>query len=268
MLASALRYMRTVPSPAFDLNTQKELGGGMNKHQVNVLHIAGDEGERALVVNGVLVDFCPADGAGTHIQDVAAFFANLGQAVGSSFAVVDVERLGLSLDEWTWPEVVARFRRRGLTAQQASDGKPEADLEAIAARIIARHGDDWEDGYTASDADDVLQVINDLIEATGLPGLVMPVWETADAWGPCGSSDLYYVAPDEADKAPSEWRHPSVLSASAAYDLVNGERDPRPFLALLDEIRRGVAESVPMPGFPAVQVAGSEYQGIDARGPW
>ena len=141
-------------------------------------------------------------------------------------------------------------------------------LEAIAARIIARHGDDWEDGYTASGADDVLQALNDLVQAAGLPGLVMLVWETADAWRPCGSSDLFYVTLDEADKALSEWRHPSVISASAAYSLVNGERDQRSFLALLDEIRRGTAEFVSLPGFPAIQVAGSEYQGIDARGPW
>ncbi|MDY7079319.1 MAG: hypothetical protein SXV54_20590 [Chloroflexota bacterium] len=233
----------------------------MNKYQVDVLHIAGDEGERALVVNGVLVDVCPADGAGTRIQDVAAFFANLGKAVGSSVVVVehivDVERLGLSLDDWTWPEVVARFRQQASVAQQAPEGKPKADLETIAARIIARHGDDWEDGYTASGADDVLQVINDLVQAAGLPGLVMLVWETADVWGPCGSSDLFYATLDE-----------RVVSASAAYGLVNGERDPRPFLALLDEIRRGTAEFVSLPGFPAIQVAGSEYQGIDARGAW
>lgn len=233
----------------------------MNEHQVDVLHIAGDEGERALVVNGVLVDVCPADGAGTHIQDIAAFFADLGQAVGSPVVVVehvvDVERLGLSLDDWTWPEVVARFRQQASVAQQAREGKPKADLEAIAARIIARHGDDWEDGYTASDADDVLQAINDLIQAAGLPGLVMLVWETADAWGPCGSSDLFYATLDG-----------RVVSASAAYGLVNGERDQRSFLALLDEIRRGTAEFVSLPGFPAIQVAGSEYQGIDARGAW
>ncbi|MDY7079239.1 MAG: hypothetical protein SXV54_20180 [Chloroflexota bacterium] len=233
----------------------------MNEHQVDILHIAGDESERALVVNGVLVDVCPADGAGTRIQDVAAFFANLGQAVEAPFVVtehvVDVERLGLPVDDWTWPEVVARFREQASADRQAPDDKPEADLEAIAARIIARHGDDWEDGYTASGADDVLQAINDLVQAAGLPGLVMLVWETADAWGPCGSSDLYYVTPDG-----------RILSASAAYSLANGERDPRPFLALLDEIRRGVAEFVSLPGFPAIQVAGSEYQGIDARGPW
>jgi hypothetical protein len=42
-------------------------------------------------------------------------------------------------------------------------------------------------------------------------------------------------------------------------------RDPRPFLALLDEIRRGTAGFVSLPGFPAVQVVGSQYQGIDAR---
>jgi len=233
----------------------------MNEHQVDVLHIAGDEGEQALVANGVLVDVCPADGAGTHVQNVAAFFANLGQAVGSPFVVaehvVDVESLGLSLDDWTWPEVVARFRQRTSAVQQTPDDKPEADLEAIAARIIARHGDDWEDGYTASGADDVLQAINDLIQAAGLPGLVMLVWETADAWGPCGSSDLFYATLDE-----------RVVSASAAYCLVNGERAPRPFLALLDEIRRGTAESTSLPIFPAIQVAGSDYQGIDSRGPW
>jgi len=233
----------------------------MNEHQVDVLHIAGDEGERALVVNGVLVDVCPADGAGTRIQDVEAFFANLGQAVGSSFVVVehvvDVERLGLSVDDWTWPEVVARFREQASVARQSPEGKPEADLEAIAARIIARHGDDWEDGYTASDADDALQAINDLVQAAGLPGLVILVWETADAWGPCDSSDLYYVTPDG-----------RAISAGAAYSLVNGEQDQRSFLALLDEIRRGTAEFVSLPGFPAIQVAGSEYQGIDARGPW
>jgi hypothetical protein len=212
-------------------------------------------------VNGVLVDVCPTDGAGTCIQDVEAFFANLGQAVGSPFVVVehavDVERLGLPLDGWTWPEVVAHFRQQASVVQQTPDDKSEANLEAIAARIIARHGDDWEDGYSASDADAVLQAINDLVKAAGLSGLLMLVWETVDAWGPCGSSDLYYVTPDG-----------SSLSASAAYSLVNGERDPRPFLGLLDEVRRGVAESTSLPGFPAVQVAGSEYQGIDARGPW
>jgi len=233
----------------------------MNKYQVDILHIAGDGGEQALVVNGVLVDVCPADGAGTRIQDVAAFFANLGKAVGSPFVVVehivDIESLELSIDDWTWPEVVARFREQAPAVQQTPDDKPEADLEAIAARIIARHGDDWEDGYTASDADDVLQALNDLIQAAGLPGLVMLVWETADAWGPCGSSDLFYATLDE-----------RVVSASAAYGLVNGERDPRPFLTLLDEIRRGTAEFVSLPGFPAIQVVGSEYQGIDARGAW
>jgi len=233
----------------------------MNEHQVDILHIAGDEGERALVVNGVLVDICPADGAGTSIQDVAAFFARLAKAVGSPVVVVehvvDVECLGLSVDDWTWPEVVARFRQQASVARQSPEGKPKADLEAIAARIIARHGDDWEDGYTASGADDVLQAINDLIQAAGLPGLVMLVWETADAWGPCGSSDLFYVTLDG-----------RVVSASAAYDLVNGERDPRPFLTLLDEIRRGTAESTSLPGFPAIQVVGSDYQGIDSRGPW
>jgi len=236
----------------------------MNKHQVHILHIAGNEDERALVVNGALVDVCPADGAGTRIQDVEAFFANLGQAVGSSFVVVehvvDVERLGLSLDDWTWPEVVARFREQAPAVQQAREDKPKAGLEAIAARIIARHGDEWKDGYTASDADDVLQAINDLIQAAGLPGLVMLVWETADAWGPCGNSDLFYATLDEADN-----KHPSVVSASAAYGLVNGERDQRSFLALLDEIRRGTEEFVSLPGFPAIQVAGSEYQGIDSR---
>ncbi|MFQ6100414.1 MAG: hypothetical protein ACE5OS_04175 [Anaerolineae bacterium] len=212
-------------------------------------------------MNDVLVDVCPADGAGTRIQNVETFFADLGQAVGSLFViekhVVDVECLGLPLDGWTWPEVVARFRRRASTAGQASDGKPKADLEAIAACIIARHGEDWEEGYTASDADVVLQALNDLVQAASLPGLVMLVWETADAWGPCGSSDLYYATPAG-----------RVLSASAAYGLVNGEREPQPFLALLDEIRRGVAEFVPLPGFPAIQVTGSEYQGIDSRGPW
>lgn len=74
---------------------------------MHVLHVAGDEGGRALVVNGVLVDVCPADGAGTHIQDVAAFFANLGQAVGSPFAVVehiaDVERLDCLLTSGPGP---------------------------------------------------------------------------------------------------------------------------------------------------------------------
>jgi len=88
----------------------------MNEHQVDVLHIAGDEGEQALVVNGVLVDVCPADGAGTCIQNVKAFFASLGKAMGSPVVivehVVDVERLGLSVDDWNWPEVVARFRWR------------------------------------------------------------------------------------------------------------------------------------------------------------
>ncbi len=233
----------------------------MNEHQVDVLHIAGDEGEQALVVNGILVNVCPADGTGTHDQDVEAFFANLGKAVGSLFVVmehiVDVERLGSSLDDWTWPEVVARFREQASAVQQTPDGKPKAHLEVITARIIARHGDDWEDGYSAPDADAVLQAVNDLVQAAGLPGLVILVWETADAWGPCGSSDLYYVTLDR-----------RVVSASAVYGLVNGERDPRPFLALLDEIGRGVAASVPLPGFPAIQVAGSEYQGIDARGPW
>ena len=58
-----------------------------------------------------------------------------------------------------------------------------------------------------------------------------------------------------------------VVSASVAYSLVNGERDRRPFLALLGEIRRGAAEFTSLPGFPAIQVAGSEYQGIDSRGP-
>lgn len=236
----------------------------MNEHRVDFLHVAGDESERALVVNGVLVDVCPADGAGTHIQNVEAFFANLEKAVGSSFVVVehtvDVECLGLPLDGWTWPDVVAHFGQQASVVQQTPDGKSEADLEAIAARIIARYGDDWEDGYTASDADDVLQAINDLVHAAGLPGLVMLVWETADAWGPCGSSDLFYATLDEADN-----KHPSVVSAGAAYGLVNGERDPRPFLALLDEIRRGTAGFVSLPGFPAVQVTGSQYQGIDAR---
>ena len=75
--------------------------------------------------------------------------------------------------------------------------------------------------------------------------------------GTCGSSDLYCVTPDG-----------GVLSTSAAYGLVNGERDSRPFLALMDEIWHGAAQFVLLPGFPAVQVSGSEYQGIDARGPW
>jgi hypothetical protein len=139
----------------------------MNGYRVDVLHIAGEEGEQALLVNGLLVDVCLADGAGTHIQDMEKFFANLGQAVGSSFAVVehvvDVERLGLSVGKWTWPEVVARFGEQASANRHAPGGKPKADLEAIAARIIARHGDDWEDGYSTSDADTVLRAINDLV---------------------------------------------------------------------------------------------------------
>jgi hypothetical protein len=85
----------------------------------------------------------------------------------------------------------------------------------------------------------------------------MLVWEAADAWGPGGGFDLCYVTPDG-----------GVLCASAAYGLVNGQRGPRLFLALMDEIRRGTAKFTSLPAFPSIQVTGFEYQGIDARGPW
>lgn len=100
----------------------------------------------------------------------------------------------------------------------------------------------------------MLQAIHTLVVAAGLPGRVMLIWQSADAWGPCGSSNMVYTGPGH-----------SVTCAGAAYALVNGERDPRLFLKCLEEIRLGTAEQRLLPGFPYIAVSNSEYQGIDDR---
>jgi hypothetical protein len=208
-------------------------------HSVDVLYIDGLPGAQAIVLNGVLLAAC-GEGVGDFLTAPREFFAELGELTGTSFHVT--EHL-LSYDlpqDWEWPEVVARFH---------------ADPEIIAARIVAEHGNDWEDGYTAEAADEVLEEINALVDAAGLPGQIVLVWETVAPWGPGGSSDLYYVEPGG-----------RIVHAGEAYQLVDGERDPRPFLALLDTIRAGEAETLPqLDHFPAIEVTDSKYQGVDGR---
>jgi hypothetical protein len=223
-------------------------------HQVDIIRIGGDEGEQALVVNGVAVDTCPGD-ATTCIPDTEAFFASLGRAIGVQFAVtvhaVDVEDLGLPAEEWTWQDVIARF-----TGAQALRRFRQDQAWTGAVEAVAEHQDAWQDGYTPEGAGEVLEALNALVKAAGLPGEVLLLWESCDECGPGGDSDLHYVENDE--------HGARVVPAGEIYGLVDGERDPRPFLSWLDGVRRrGDAGFVCLPSFPAVRVPG--HQGLDGR---